>query len=126
VARLRAPASTSTKWFCRGRRRPLTSARPSTARRCGLAGNAVLAGHRDTSFAFLARLARGDALLVETPTGRSRRYRVVETRVVDVGDRRPFARTREPTLTLITGYPFDAVWPGTRLRYVVRAEAAGY
>ncbi len=29
------------------------------------------------------------------------------------------APTPEPTLTLVTCYPFDAVWPGGALRYVV-------
>jgi sortase A len=89
----------------------------------GEAGNAVLAGHRDTSFAFLATLRRGDLLLVETPRGLARRYRVIDTRVVERDDRGPYGRTAAPTLTLVTCYPFDAVWPGTDLRYVVRAEA---
>ncbi|HEV8630228.1 MAG TPA: class GN sortase [Thermoanaerobaculia bacterium] len=90
----------------------------------GEPGNAVLAGHRDTSFAFLARLRRGDALLVETPRGERRRYVVAETRIVGKDDRGMLAPTPVPALTLITCYPFDAVWPGTPLRYVVRAVAS--
>jgi sortase A len=85
-------------------------------------GNAVLAGHRDTSFAFLERLALGSVLVVETPAGKRHRYRVVDTRVAQASDRGPFHATAVPALTLVTCYPFDAVWPGTPLRYVVRAE----
>jgi len=88
----------------------------------GEAGNVVVAGHRDTSFAFLQRLRRGDRLEVETPFGRPFRYEVTGTRVLRVGDRDIAAPTSEPTLTLLTCYPFDAVWPGTPLRYVVRAR----
>ncbi len=87
----------------------------------GEPGNAVLAGHRDTSFSFLARLRPGDALLVETPRGGSHRFRVADARIVRAGDRAPFVAATRPTLTLVTCYPFDAVWPGTPLRYVVRA-----
>ena len=37
-----------------------------------------------------------------------------DTRVLDAAD--------APQLTLITCFPFDAVMPGTRLRYVVIAD----
>jgi sortase A len=43
--------------------------------------------------------------------------------VVDYRDRHPLAGTPQPTLTLITCYPFDAIAPGGPLRYVVRARA---
>jgi sortase A len=88
----------------------------------GEPGNAVHAGHRDTSFAFLARVRPGDVIEVETPRGR-RRYTVVETRIVEASDRGPLRPGRGVALTLVTCYPFDAVWPGTPLRYVVRAVA---
>ena len=99
---------------------------PASTALPGEAGNAVIAGHRDTSFAFLARLRLGDPLVVETPAGAEHRYRVTETAVVDFHDRRPLAASLEPTLTLVTCYPFDAVWPGTPLRYVVRAEEVSH
>jgi len=91
----------------------------------GAAGNAVVAGHRDTSFAFLSRLRPGDALVVETPALGRRRFVVRATRVVEASDRAPLLPTARPTLTLVTCYPFDALWPGTPLRYVVRAEEDG-
>lgn len=88
----------------------------------GSAGNVVLAGHRDTHFRFLRDLRPGDEILLEAARGTPRRYRVTETVVVDFRDRRPLAATLEPTLTLITCYPFDAIIPGGPLRYVVRAH----
>jgi len=85
-------------------------------------GNCVLSAHRDTQFEFLRRLTVGDELEVETPDGRRLRYRVFERRVREKNDTAVLARTPEPTLTLVTCYPFDAIVPGGPLRYVVRAE----
>jgi len=90
----------------------------------GSAGNIVVAGHRDTHFRFLRDLRPGDEILIEAVYGVPHRYRVTETAVVDFRDRRPLAVSVEPTLTLITCYPFDAVIPGGPLRYVVRAAKA--
>ena len=42
----------------------------------GAEGNSVVAGHRDTHFRFLRRLAPGDDLSVVTTSGAERRYRV--------------------------------------------------
>ncbi len=89
----------------------------------GQEGNVVLAGHRDTHFRFLRDLRPGDEILLEAAYGAPRRYRVTETAVVDFRDRRPLRAFPEPTLTLITCYPFGAVVPGGPLRYVVRAAA---
>ena len=88
----------------------------------GRAGNVVLAGHRDTHFRFLRNLRPGDEIGLEAAQGPARRYRVTETVVVDFRDRRPLAASLEPTLTLITCYPFDTIVPGGPLRYVVRAS----
>jgi sortase A len=95
--------------------------------RPGAVGNCALAGHRDTSFAFLRDLAPGDELVLETPDGRRRRYRVREAGVFDRSDTwllapQPVAGP-ERLLTLVTCYPFDAVVPGGPGRYVVRAVA---
>jgi sortase A len=90
----------------------------------GSAGNVVLTGHRDTHFRFLRDLRPGDEILLEAAQGPVRRYRVTGTAVVDFHDRRPLAASREPSLTLITCYPFDAIVPGGSLRYVVRAVAS--
>ncbi|HEX2164200.1 MAG TPA: class GN sortase [Thermoanaerobaculia bacterium] len=86
-------------------------------------GNVVLAGHRDTHFRALAGLSRGDAVELEAPGGGRRRYRVVETAVVDHRDTRALAPSEGARLTLVTCWPFDAVRPGGPLRWVVVAEA---
>jgi sortase A len=94
------------------------SARP------GRAGNVVISGHRDTHFRWLAELEGGDALILESADGRQRNYRVVDTAIhheTDTGLLDPLAGDQ---LRLLTCYPFDAVDPGTDLRYVVTALPA--
>jgi sortase A len=89
----------------------------------GEAGNTVLAGHRDTHFAFLQRLRGGDRLRLETPDGRARDYRVVAARVVHERETEWTAPTEDARLTLVTCWPFDALLPGGPWRFVVRADA---
>lgn len=87
----------------------------------GTWGNTVIVAHRDTHFRFLREVAVGDEIEMETATGGRARYRVAENAVVD----RDEAQVMDPAaarLTLITCYPFDAVVPGTRLRYVIVAD----
>ena len=85
-------------------------------------GTTVVAGHRDTHFAFLRTLRPGDRVELETPDGRLHRYRVVETAVVHARDARVAAEAAADRLALVTCWPFDAIRPGTDLRYVVMAE----
>ncbi len=89
----------------------------------GQPGNCVLAGHRDTVFAFLRELVPGDTLVLEDAAGRRVTYRVQETRVVDAGDTWVAGDAGARVLTLVTCWPFDAVVPGGPGRYVVRAGA---
>jgi sortase A len=90
--------------------------------RPGEPGHAVVSAHRDTHFAFLRRLREGDELLIERPDGRSVRYTVSGTRVVDRRDTWILADDPDETrLTLLTCWPFDAVRPGGPLRYAVTA-----
>lgn len=86
------------------------------------AGNTVIVAHRDTHFAFLKRLAPGDEIDLQPAGGRVARYRVRETGIVDRDDTQVMDDEGIPRLTLITCYPFDAIRPGTRLRYVVVAS----
>jgi sortase A len=88
----------------------------------GMPGNSVLVAHRDTHFAFLRDIAAGETIEVESANGRITRYRVRETAVVHDSDARVLEAGDAARLTLITCFPFDAVRPGTRLRYVVVAE----
>jgi len=88
----------------------------------GVSDNSVIAGHRDTHFAFLKALKPGDVLQLQAPDGVLHDYRVTQTRVVHETDARVLQRSESAMLTLITCYPFDAVVPGGLLRYVVRAR----
>ena len=83
-------------------------------------GNCCIAGHRDTSFAFLGELQIGDVLWVETRQARIH-YRVTERSVRSMWDDGVTGRTPERRLTLITCWPLDAWVPGPE-RWVVVAE----
>jgi sortase A len=91
----------------------------------GTDGNTVIAGHRDTVFAFVGELRLGDEIRVVAPGNRGRRYSVTATEVVHERDTRVLEPTLEPTLTLITCYPLDSTRPRGPLRYVVRGSPAG-
>ncbi len=85
-------------------------------------GNCVFSAHRDTQFGFLRQLLPGEEIRVEGPEGTTTIYRVTAARVVDRASTADLEPTPQRTLTLVTCYPFDAVAPGGRLRYVVRAR----
>lgn len=89
----------------------------------GARGNAVVTGHRDTHFAFLRHLQRGEPLVVEAADGTTRRYRVERTFVAERTALALPADERASTLALVTCFPFDAIDPGTRMRYVVVARS---
>ena len=90
----------------------------------GAAGNSVIGGHRDTHFAFLRDLKRGDELTVRRTDGTWRRYRlsgVSEMQVVDKGAVHVAGNSGPTRLTLVTCWPFDALRAGGPERYVVTA-----
>lgn len=84
-------------------------------------GNCALVGHRDTSFAFLQDLEKGDVLTLHNISDEKRIYQVVSTTVKNQ-DEIFLEETVTPWLTLITCYPFDSLKPGTPLRFVVFAR----
>jgi sortase A len=88
----------------------------------GTWGNAVIVAHRDTHFSFLRTLALEDEIDVEIAKGNPARYRVREVVIVDQSETRVLDDAGSAQLTLITCFPFDAVQPGTALRYVVIAD----
>lgn len=88
----------------------------------GEPGNSVIVAHRDTQFASLRDLSRGDTLVVERPDGESVRYVIVRQIIVDASDTWIASDTTDDQLTLVTCYPFDALAPGTPYRYVVIAR----
>lgn len=86
-------------------------------------GHTVLAGHRDTHFAFLRDLEPGAEFAIQTADGREWRFQLNETHVIDSRhERLQFAENVGTTITLLTCYPFDAIVPGGALRYVAVAD----
>jgi sortase A len=88
----------------------------------GDGGNCVITAHRDTHFAPLRYIGPGDILTLQRPDGVTTRYRVQATRVVPKSDTSVLRQDARTRLTLITCYPFDAIRPGTPLRWVVIAQ----
>lgn len=84
-------------------------------------GNCALVGHRDTSFAFLQELEKGDVLTLQNIHDEKRSYQVVSTAVKEHSELF-LEETVTPWLTLITCYPFDSLKPGTNLRFIVFAR----
>jgi sortase A len=87
----------------------------------GSEGHVVIAGHRDTHFAFLDVLRPGDRLVLTTQWKR-RTYIVETTRVIHESRTDLLEQTGHAELTLLTCYPFDAILPGGSLRYAVHAS----
>lgn len=85
-------------------------------------GNVGLAGHRDTYFARLKHVAKGDLVRIATPDGVFS-YRVDSIRIVEPDRGDLLAQTGGPRLTLVTCYPFYWVGPAPR-RFVVTARPA--
>lgn len=83
-------------------------------------GNLALAGHRDGFFRGLKDLAIGDVLTLEGPDATTM-YQVSDTFVVDPEEVFVLEPTPEPTLTLITCYPFYFVGHAPQ-RFIVRAS----
>jgi sortase A len=90
----------------------------------GTGGTTILTGHRDTHFAFVGRLRESEEILIDTPDGNTRRYRVQESRIVDARTDSIRLADDEEELILLTCYPFDTVFTGSPLRYLVRAIPA--
>lgn len=88
----------------------------------GSQGNAVLAAHRDTFFRPLREIRPGDAVQIHQGR-RDTVYIVQSARVVEPEDVEVLQPTPQPSLTLITCYPFRFIGPAPQ-RYVVRATLA--
>jgi sortase A len=85
----------------------------------GKAGNCGIAGHRDGFFRPLKDAVRGDSIELLTLSG-LRSYRIQEIQIVNPTDVQVLAPTLEPTLTLVSCYPFYFVGTAPK-RYIVRA-----
>jgi sortase A len=86
----------------------------------GAAGNTVLGGHRDTFFRPLRGIRAGDRIDLLTPRG-SYKYTVDWTRIVAPENTDLLKATPQPSLTLVTCYPFHYVGPAPQ-RFIVRAH----
>jgi sortase A len=89
----------------------------------GTSGNVGIAGHRDTVFRPLRRVKVGDALDLTT-RDRVYHYRVVSTTIVSPTAVDVLDPTAEPTLTLVTCYPFNYIGHAPR-RFIVHAKLLG-
>ncbi len=82
----------------------------------------LLSGHRDTHFIFLRDLRPGDRLFFQSIQGTWLTYEVNATGIIDIRVQTLIKHTSAGHLFLVTCYPFDALLPGGRLRYIVTAE----
>jgi sortase A len=96
---------------------------PGTARP-GQPGNLAIAGHRDGYFRGLRHLGTGDAISLTTLDGVAR-YQVDKIEVVKPAHTEVLAPSAEPTLTLITCYPFFHVGDAPS-RYIVHARQVAF
>jgi sortase A len=85
----------------------------------GDGGNLGIAGHRDGFFRVLQHITSGAVIDIQTRS-RVHRYRVRAIDIVDATDSRPLIDTPDPTVTLVTCYPFYYAGPAPK-RFVVRA-----
>ena len=88
----------------------------------GSDGNIAIAAHRDGYFRVLKDVALGDLVELESAAGR-RTYRITDLVVVEPTDVWPLYATDEPTVTLVTCYPFYFAGSAPQ-RFIVRAVAA--
>jgi sortase A len=123
VARLRVPAHAIDQIVLAGDAGRTLAFAPGWAESSGIpgaSGTVILSAHRDTHFAFLRHVARGDTVELEAAGG-TRRYAVVGTAVVDARTMR-VALGDDDALLLVTCWPFDTLVAGGPLRYVVQAR----
>lgn len=90
----------------------------------GTPGVSVIAGHRDTHFRELGKLAIGDRFEIEVPDGATFVYEVDEIDVIDAERAMLRLDADESVVVLVTCYPFEAVVAGGSLRYVVTGYLA--
>lgn len=94
----------------------------------GEKGNSVIVGHRDTQFNSLKRLQKGDIIEVKT-THKRQQFKVTMLRIalhsqleyVLNNNNNDSFDVDQPSITLVTCYPFDSVVPNPTHRYIVRA-----
>lgn len=86
----------------------------------GQAGNVAMAGHRDTFFRRLRNIKKNDEITLTTLDG-SYHYLVDVIELVEPDNTEVLDHSSEPTLTLVTCFPFYYVGPAPE-RFIVRAH----
>jgi LPXTG-site transpeptidase (sortase) family protein len=90
----------------------------------GANGNAAFAAHRDRHFRPLREINPGDDLVFTGIDG-TYKYRVASTEIVEPHEVRVLAPTEEPSITLVTCFPFSYVGNAPK-RFIVRAHQVGW
>lgn len=88
----------------------------------GESGHVVIAGHRDSHFAFLENIQINHEIKLQNYQGGSTRYKVIDLTVIDVNEQQIQLHQETDWLTLITCYPFNTLVPNGPLRLLVSAE----
>lgn len=83
-------------------------------------GTTVISAHRDTHFSFLKSLNKDDFIYIET-ADQTLSYQVYDIKIADSTDYVVPANSDEPTLVLVTCYPFNAISTGGSMRYLIFA-----
>jgi LPXTG-site transpeptidase (sortase) family protein len=81
-------------------------------------GNAAIAGHRDGYFRVLMKVQPGEIIEIQTRLS-VHRYRITAIDIVDKHDNGLLTDTEDPTITLVTCYPFYFVGAAPQ-RFLVR------
>jgi sortase A len=80
-------------------------------------GNVGIAGHRDGFFRALKDIREGDLIVLQT-RAHVQRYRVANIQIASASDLRALADTEDPSITLVTCYPFYFIGHAPR-RFIV-------
>lgn len=83
----------------------------------------LVGGHRDTHFAFMQHVQKGDQLRWQDDHGRWHTYIVSEQRIANADTDPLWLDGNSKSLWLVTCYPFNALQANGPLRYVVRADS---
>lgn len=81
----------------------------------------VVAGHRDSHFAFLQDIILKDVISLTNTHGRSQLYQVERIDIVDASAAQLALPADQANLVLITCYPFEGISDNANERYVITA-----
>jgi len=83
-------------------------------------GTSVIAGHRDTHFAFLENSEMGDRISIQSLSGIWSSYEINKLSIHDIRDHKFWHIDSDlDQLLLVTCYPFDTIDPNGPLRLIV-------